>query len=126
MRPRATMQQWPCTLWSRTAPSLRERDRDSFGHCTVYSGCLVDSNHLLSLLLLHEHRHTHKIKMPYTSVVNLPLLNNKHCYSAVNLTPLSQVMLDNQTLLNPPWLLPGMSLQLIYPWLIFFKFCPGL
>lgn len=35
----------------------REREREPFGHCGVHSGCLVESNHPLWLLLLHEHRH---------------------------------------------------------------------
>lgn len=93
----------------------RVRDRDSFSYCTVYSGCLVDSNHLLSLLYLHTHRYTHKIMLSYNSVVNLTLLIHKHRYTAMSFTPLLQGMLDNQTLLNSPWLIPGVPSELYVP-----------
>lgn len=45
--------------------------------------------------------------LSYNSVVNLTLLIHKHRYTAMNFTPLLQGMFDNQTLLNSPWLIPG-------------------
>lgn len=64
MRPQATMKQRSSALWRQGCPqSEGVRETDYFSYCTVNSGCLVESNHPLSLLLLHEHRHRDKITL---------------------------------------------------------------
>lgn len=54
--------EWPSALWRLGSPqSVRGGGGgDSFSHCTVDSGCLVESNYPLSLLL-HEHM-THTVR----------------------------------------------------------------
>lgn len=121
MRPRATMQSWPCTLWHRTAPCLSESERETEILLADAQFVLVvwwTSNHPPSLFLRHEHGGTHEIKWPHTSAVNLPLLHNKHRSTALNFTPRIQVMLDNLAPLNPPGLftccVPSANIYLLH------------
>lgn len=123
MRPRTTMQQWPCTMWGGKAPQSERVRRRFFS--PLHRLLWLSGRQQRSILMISSpwtQTHTH---MRQSNLMPRHKSTNKkyqHGYTNMNFTPLLQSCMNNQTdssTLTFTW--SGLCGDAVFPFLLGIK-----